>query len=83
MQNIHRSIAAAAGALMLAAVWIPTNVSADQPSYYEPHPALLLKVGLLRYVRPEVLVGTRSVPSCRGVMSNHSWNRRSWIYILL
>jgi len=36
MQNIHRSIAAAAGALMLAAAWMPTTVSADQPTYYEP-----------------------------------------------
>jgi TonB family protein len=37
MHNFHRSIAAAAGALMLVAAWVPATASrADQPTYYEP-----------------------------------------------
>ncbi len=62
MQNIHRSIAAAAGAFMLAAAWIPTTVSADQPTYYEPPKfKLQIKPNYPETARARHEIGTVSV----------------------
>jgi TonB family protein len=36
MHNFQRSFAAAVGAFVLAAAWMPALAKADQPSYYEP-----------------------------------------------
>jgi len=62
MQNIHRSIAAAAGAFMLAVAWMPTTVSADQPTYYEPPKfKLQVKPNYPESARAKHEIGTVSV----------------------
>src|ERR1700737_1772067 len=62
MQNIPRSIAAAAGAFMLAAAWVPTTVSADQPTYYEPPKfKLQIKPNYPETARAKHEIGTVSV----------------------
>ena len=63
MQNIHRSIAAAAGAFMLAAAWLPATVSvADQPTYYEPPKfKLQIKPNYPESARARHEIGTVSV----------------------